>query len=179
MKDRDVDTHLKQHLSGDSPREEFRQRVLFDSTAEFVRIRRRRSAWRSALWAAAALLIIGVAFLGGRLSVPRTLPDRTDTAQPVIAQTDGVTVPDELVAWLDAARLFQHLGMEDRMARAVEQAGRLLPADTSVADGQTLQVFAAAGSIENQTERVTPMGISGPQPSAESVNQILAQSLGD
>jgi hypothetical protein len=68
--------------------------------------------------------------------------------------------------------------MEDRMARAVERAGRLLPVDIFVADGQTLRVFAA-GSIENQTERVEPMGVSGPQPPAESINQILAQSFGD
>jgi hypothetical protein len=65
------------------------------------------------------------------------------------------------------------------MARAVERAGRLLPADTVIADGQAGQVFAATRSIENQTERVEPMDMSGPQPSAESVNQILAQFFGD
>jgi hypothetical protein len=68
--------------------------------------------------------------------------------------------------------------MQDRMARAVERAGRLLPADAFMADSRTMRVFAA-DSIENQTEHVEPMGISGPKPSAESISQILAQSFGD
>ncbi|MFC1604570.1 hypothetical protein ACFL5F_06030 [Planctomycetota bacterium] len=178
MKDRDVDKHLRQYLSGDSPREMFKQQVLRDSTAEFVRVQRRRSAWRRAELAAAAILIAGLAFLGGRLTVPPTLPTSVDVATQAGAEPDGVNVPSELVAWLEAARLFRQLGMEDRMARAVERAGRLLPADKFIADGQTLRVFTA-GSIENQTECVELTGMSGPQPSAESINQILAQSFGD
>jgi hypothetical protein len=107
------------------------------------------------------------------------LPGSMDVPPLAADGPDGVNVPSELVAWLEAARLFRQLGMEDRMARAVERAGRLLPVDTFIADGQTLRVFAATGSIENQTERVEPMGISGPNPSAESINQILAQCFGD
>lgn len=179
MKDRDVDTHLRQYLSGDSLREEFKQQTLHDSTAEFVRVRRRRSAWRRAELAAAAILIGGVAFLSGRLSMPRTLPRSMYVVPRATAESDGVTVPSDLVAWLDAARLFRQLGMEDRMARAVERAGKLLPANTFIADGQTLRVFATAGSNENQRERVELMGISGPHPSAESISQIIAQSFGD
>jgi hypothetical protein len=179
MKDKDADTHLTQHLSGEPPREAFRQQVLRDSTVEFARASRRRSTWRRAAMTAAAVLIVGVAFLGGRLSVPRTLPGRTDVAPRATADSDGVTVPSDLVAWLEAARLFRQLGMEDRMARAVERAGRLLPVDTSIADNQTLRVFVATGSIENPKERVEPMDISGPNPSAESISQILAQSFGD
>ena len=178
MKDRDADTHLMQHLSGEPPREAFKQQVLRNSTAEFAWVCRRRSAWRRAKIAAAAILIAGFAFLGGRLSSPNALPPGEFDVPPVVAESDGVNVPNELVAWLEAARLFRHLGMEDRMARAVERAGRLLPVDTYIADGQTLRVLAA-GSIENQTELVKPMGTSGPLPSAESVNQILAQSFGD
>ena len=177
MKDRDADTHLMQYLSGDSPREAFRQQVLRDSMAEFVRVRRRRSALRRAELAAAAILIAGVAFLSGRLAVPLTLPGSVEIAPRAAAEPDGVTVPTELVAWLEAARLFRQLGMEDRMARSVERAGRLLPVETVIADGQAGQVFAAR-SIENK-KRMELMGISDPQPSAESVNQILAQSFGD
>jgi len=178
MKDRDADTHLTQHLSGEPPREAFRQQALRDSTAEFVRVRRRRLAWRRAQIAAAAVLLAGVAFLGGQLSVPRTVPGNVDV-QPLAAdKSDGVNVPSDLVAWLEAARLFRQLGMEDRMARAVERAGRLLPVHAVIADDQTVRVFAA-GSIENQKERVELMDLQGPQPSAESINQILAQALGD
>ncbi|MDH4239835.1 MAG: hypothetical protein OEW48_09750 [Phycisphaerae bacterium] len=178
MKDRDTDTNLMQHLSGEPPREAFKQQALRDSTAEFIRVWRRRSAWRRVKLAAAAVIVAGVAFLGGRLSMPGAPVGNVAEAPQPVVESDGVTVPTELVAWLEAARLFRQLGMEGRMARAVERAGRLLPADTFIADGQTLRVFAA-GSIENQTERVEPMGISGPHPSAESINQILAQSFGD
>jgi hypothetical protein len=178
MKDRDADTHLMQHLSGEPPREVFKQQALRNSTAEFVYVCWRRSAWRRAGIAAAAILIAGVAFFGGRLSVPRTLPRSMDAAPWAATESDGVNVPSELVAWLEAARLFRQLGMEDRMARAVERAGRLLPVDTVIADGQAGQVFAATRSIENQ-KRMELMGMPGPQPSAESVNQILAQFLGD
>jgi hypothetical protein len=178
MKDRDADIHLRQHLSGNQPREAFKQQTLLDSTAEFIRIRRRRSAWWRVELAAAAILIAGLAFLGGRMSVPRTLPNSMNIPQWVTDKSSGVNVSSELVAWLEAARLFKRLGMQDRMSRAVERAGRLLPSDTFIANDQTLQVFAA-GSIGNQTERVEPTGILGPHPSAENINQILAQSFGD
>jgi hypothetical protein len=128
--------------------------------------------------AVAAVLTIGIAFVAGRVTAPVTVPGAEIIAQRQGAELDGVTVPAELVAWLDAARTFRHLGMQDRMARAVERAGRLLPADAFIAEGGTMRVFAT-DSMESQTERVEPMGISGPNPSAESISQILAQSFGD
>ena len=178
MKDRDTDTNLKRHLSGEPPREAFKQQVLRESAAEFIRVWRRRSAWRRAKIAAAAVLIAGVAFLGGQMSVQPKLP--TDVDVTIQADTDdGVNVPIELVAWLDAARLFRQLGMEDRMARAVERAGRLLPPDIVLADGQARPVLDAAKSIENQKKFMELMDLQGPQPSAESINHILAQYFGD
>jgi len=176
MKDKDADTNLTQNLSSEPPRDAFKQQLLHESTAEFIRVWRRRLAWRRAKFAAAAVLIAGVAFLGGRLSVQPASPTTLNSAKQV--DTDSVNVPTELVAWLEAARLFRQLGMEDRMGRAVERAGRLLPAGTFIADGQVRQVFAAE-SIENQIERLELMGISGPHSSAESINQILAQAFGD
>jgi hypothetical protein len=177
MKDTD-DRLLVQHLSGDPPDKAFKEQELRDSLAAFNQVRWLRSAWRRGKLAAAAVLIAGVAFLGGRLSIPSKPIGNVVEARRPIVESDGVTVPTELVAWVEAARLFRQLGMEDRMARAVERAGRLLPADTFIADGQAGQVFAA-GFIENHTERVESMGMPGPHPSTESVNQILAQSFGD
>jgi hypothetical protein len=77
---------------------------------------------------------------------------------PVAAETQGVAVPNDLVAWLDAARLFHQLGMPDRMGRAVDRASRLLPAEaaaTTVACGT-----AAPG---REIEKITPEGGSGSQ----------------
>jgi hypothetical protein len=102
-----------------------------------------------------------------------------DAAPWAADEPDGVKVPSDLVAWLEAARLFRQLGMEDRMARAVERAGRLLPVDIVVADGEAVRVFAANRSAENQREPVELTDMQGPHPSAESINQILAQSFGD
>jgi hypothetical protein len=177
MKDTD-DKLLGQHLSGDPPDKAFKEQTLRDSIAAFNQVRRLRSAWRRVKLAAAAVLVAGFAFLGGRLSMPGTPIMNVAEAPQHVVETDGVNVPTELVAWLEAARLFRQLGMEDRMARAVERAGRLLPADTVIADGQAGQVFAA-GSIDNQTDRLELMGIPGPHSSAESINQILAQAFGD
>jgi hypothetical protein len=179
MEDRDVDTQLRQHLSGEPPREAFKQQTLRDSTAALVRVRRRRSAWRRAELAAAAILIAGVAFLGGRLSAPRALPRSVDVAPQAAAGSEGVTVPSDLVAWLDAARLFGQLGMEARMARAVERASRLLPVGTVTADVRAGHVFAADGCIEGGKRRVEPMDMLCPHSSADSVNHILAQLFGD
>ncbi|TKJ38649.1 MAG: hypothetical protein CEE38_02805 [Planctomycetes bacterium B3_Pla] len=188
MKDRDIDTHLRQYLSGDQPREAFKQQALRDSTAEFVRLRRRRSAWRRAEFAAAAVLIAGIAFIGGRLSVPRKLPRSLDIAPRVTAvpgtprgEPEGVIVPSDLVAWLDAAHLFRRLGMEERMARAVEHAGKLLPYDAMAANSITGQALAANDGdevIENQNKRSILAEILRPDESVEHVSGIMAQSFG-
>jgi len=181
MKNEDVDKYLSQHLSGSPPREAFKQQTLHDSTAEFVRVRRRRSAWWKAELAAAAVLIAGIAFIGGRLSAPRKLPRSVDVAPRAAAKTDGVIVPSDLVAWLDAARLFRRLGMEERMARAVERAGRLLPYDAVAANNMTGQTLAANGGdevIKDQSKNLILAEILGPHESVESVGGIMAQSFG-
>jgi hypothetical protein len=180
MKEKNVDKHLRQHLSGDPPREAFKQQALRDSTAALVRVRRRRSAWRRAELTAAAVLIAGIAFLGGRLSVPRKLPRSVDVAPRAAAEPDGVTVPSDLVAWLDAARLFGQLGMADRMAEAVESAGRLLPSDTVAASSEIGQSVTGIGDdvFENENERSILAEILRPDDSFENVGGIMAQSFG-
>jgi hypothetical protein len=181
MKDKDVDKYLREHLSGSAPREAFKQQTLRDSTAALVRVQRQRSVRRRAELAAAAVLIAGIAFLGGRLSVPRKLPRSVDVAPQAVAKTDGVNVPSDLVAWLDAARLFRLLGMEERMARAVEHAGKLLPYDAVTTINMTGQALAANGGdeiFENQNKHSILTDILGPHESVESISGIIAQSFG-
>lgn len=181
MKDKDVDKYLRQHLSGSPPREALKQQALRDSTAALVRVRRRRSAWRRAELTVAAVLIAGIAFIGGRLSVPHKLPRSVDVAPRAVAETDGVNVPSDLVAWLDAARLFKRLGMEERMARAVEHAGKLLPYDAVTTINMTGQALAANGGdevFENQNKHSILSDILGPHESVESISGIIAQSFG-
>jgi len=178
MNNQDMDRLLEQNFSGDPPGEVFRARVLLDSTEALTHHRRMVHTWRLAASSVAAVVIASVSFLLGRGSVGPLLPQ--SVTEPVVASTgETVAVPNELIAWLQAAQLFRQLGMEDRMARAVERAGRLLPVETVIADGQSLRVFAAARSIGNEEERVEPMGMPGPNPSVRNVDQILAQAFGD
>jgi len=178
MKDLNDDALLGQHLSGDPPRESLKDQTLRDSTAAFIRARELRRARRTFGRAAAAILIAGFAFLSGRFSAPTARIENISTPARHVAQSDSTTVPNELLAWLEAARLFRQLGMQDRMARAVERAGKLLPAGAFVADGHSPQSFAAVPA-EHQNESTESTDTPGPHPSAQSINRILAHSFGD
>lgn len=178
MDTRNTDEILEQAFSGDPPGRILRAKVLLDSTAALTHHRRTVHMWRGAAVSAAAVVIAAVSFLLGRGSVPPALPQ--EATQPVVASgAETVAVPSDVIVWLDAARFFGQLGMEDRMARAVERARRLLPADTIVAEGRIVQLVASAGTVGNCQESVEPMESPGPDPSVQSVNQILAQVWGD
>jgi len=128
--------------------------------AAFGQARQSRTWWRAGSLSVAALLVAGVSFLLGRHSLPKPAPETVPVMTPVAVQTQGVTVPDELVAWLDAARLFRQLGMPDRMGRAVDRASRLLPYDP--ATGAVACGTAAPGC---EIERITPGGGGATRPS--------------
>jgi hypothetical protein len=184
MKDNDVDKYLSQQFSGGPPREAFKQQALRDSTAALVRVRRRHSARRRAECAVAAVLIAGIAFIGGRLSVPRKMPRSVDVAPQAVAkaETDSVNVPSDVVVWLDAARLFKRLGMEERMIRAFEYASELTPYDavaTNSITGHDLAVNGGDEVFDNQNKHSILAEILGPHESVGSINGIMAQSFGD
>ena len=183
MKNKDVDKYLSQHLSGSPPREALKQQTLRKSTAALVRVRRRLSARRRAECAVAAVLIAGIAFIGGRLSVPRTLPGNVDVTPQAVAEaeTDSVNVPSDLVAWLDAARLFKRLGMEERMTRAFEHASELTPYDTVASISTTGQALAFTEDevFEDKNKHSILAEILGPHETVESISGIMAQSFGD
>lgn len=192
MKDNNVDKYLSEHMSSSAPREAFKKKALRDSTAAFVRVQRRRTAWRRAVFAAAAVLIAGIAFLGGRLSVPRSnlprnvsilhkLPRNVDITPGAVAEADGVNVPSDLVAWLDAARLFKRLGMEERMTRAFEKAGKLLPYEAVAEINMTGQAISVDSDVEEVFEDQNNSilaEILDPHESVESISGIIAQSFG-
>jgi hypothetical protein len=145
MNESEVEKLIERSLSAGRPREAFRARLLGDSTAALARSTRRRARWRKAGLAAAAVLIVGFSFLGGRLSAPRPQKQSAEVVVRTTPEPGGVTVPDELVAWLEAARLFRQLGMEDRMALAVDRAGSQLPRYTATAGNPMSASVAAAG----------------------------------
>jgi hypothetical protein len=145
VKSEDWDKLLERGLSGGPPRPGFREEVLANSVAAFVHARRSRTWWRAGSLSAAAVLIAGVSFLLGQHSLPAPV------AAPVAAEIRGVAVPNDLVAWLDAARLFHQLGMPDRMGRAVDHASRLLPFDMA-----TGAVACGTAALGGEVERITP-----------------------
>jgi hypothetical protein len=153
VKSEDWDKLLEQGLAGDPPRPGFREEVLADSVAAFVRGRRSRAWRRAGSLAAAAVLIGAVSFLLGRHSLPEPAPERAPVAAAIVTQAQGVTVPNDLVAWLDAARLFHQLGMPERMGRAVDRASRLLPADAT-----TTAVACSTAAPGCEIGKITPEG---------------------
>ena len=171
----DLDRLLAQTFSGDPPSPAFRAQVLRDSAVALRRARRSRARRQWGATSVAAVLLAGVSFLGGRLTMP---PSPTQTADPgpgAAPTSAGVAVPDELVAWLDAAQLFRRLGMEERMGRAIERAGKLRPYQTSLADDSAEHVFA------NVEEKGNPVGLAVlPRlyEPIQSTNGIMAHSLG-
>jgi len=182
MNDKDIDRLLEQSLSGDAPGQAFRDQVLRASSTAFVLARRRRARWpMMALATAAAVLIAGVSFLGGRYSVTRRSTGAPPGAPPVAtaaAPVDGtVVVPSELVAWVNAARLFKQLGMEDRVGRALDRVGRLMPPDTASADAGTKPVFTGGEAAGAGHE--TPPDGTDRRESFSVMNRIMAHSLGD
>jgi hypothetical protein len=171
---------IERGLSAQRPRRAFRDRLLGDSTAVVVRVARARARWRKAGLALAAVLVGAVSFLGGRLSAPRSLTPGADPAPRAAAEREGVTVPEDLIAWLNAARLFKQLGMEDRMARAVERAGKLLPQDAArieTAKGRALSAADDPGA-EKQSNPVGLAVLPRLYEPTRNINGIVAHSLG-
>ncbi len=179
MNDHDMDNLLERSLSGHPPGEVFRARVLLDSTAALVRHRQIVRTWHRAALSAAAVLIASVSFLIGRSSVEPRLSQ--PVAEPVVADAgDTVVVPKDLIACVSAARLFKQLGMEDRMNRALDSAGRLLPREAIAAGAAAGPVFLAASGdgIESHSGQVESGPKAGSPQSVESMNRILAGLLG-
>lgn len=180
MNQEDLNRLLEQGLSGDPPRPEFRDQVLRGSLATFAQRRRDHVIRRTAALSAAAVVIAGVSFLLGRYGAPRGQGQAAPVVTPVAVESPTVAVPSELVAWLDAARLFRQLGMEERMARAVDHAHKLRPYGTA-ADGETTESVVATGTgvAGSWGQGVGPRPKAGPHEPIESMNRVMAQSFGE
>jgi len=72
------------------------------------------------------------------------------------------------------------LGMQDRMARAVERAGKLLPYDAMATNYVTGQALATTRDevLENQSRPSILAEILSTHESVESISGIMAQSFG-
>jgi hypothetical protein len=180
MNHEDFDRLLEQGLTGDPPRPEFREQVLRSSLAMLARRRRNRVIWRTTALSAAAVVIAGVSFLLGRTSLTRPEPSTAAIPTRVAAEGQTVAIPSEVVAWLEAARLFGQLGMDERMGRAIDHAHKLLSYDIAIAGDATAPVVAVGGgAAESQAHRLGSGRRVDLHEPVENVNRIMAQSLGD
>lgn len=177
MNDQDMEKLLEQSLCGDPAGRVFRARVLLDSTTALRRARHGRARWRFAALGAAAVFIATMSFLLGRCSMPPGLPE--PAAKTAIADAaETVPVPSELVEWLQAARFFRQLGMEDRVALAYDRASKLAPYDS--AGTSHAQNVAVADRMPRRRRESAHSGPATAReaPSVEGAKSIIAQSFG-
>ena len=118
MNEFDIDKLIGDGLRGGTASNGFRERVLRESTGALMRGRASRNRLRAAGLTLGVVLIAAGAFAFGRLSV---------SGEVIAGQEDVTSVPRELVAWLDAGRFFEQLGMDERAERAYRKAGGLIP----------------------------------------------------
>jgi hypothetical protein len=129
MKSHDTNKLIADALSAGAASDAFKEHVLCDSTAAFTRGRALQRRLRTAGFTSLILLVATGAFFCGRLSAPGEAVDQQIVTQSNDEQDDSVMVSRDLVAWLDAARFFTQLGMEERATLSYKQASELIPYD--------------------------------------------------
>lgn len=129
MNNQDINKLIEDALSANSAGEAFKEQVLRDSTAALIRGRILRRQLRAAGLTLAILLATAAAFTCGRMSVSERVTHGQMIAQNVAEKDAGVRVSRDLVAWLDAARFFTQLGMDERAALSYRKASELIPRD--------------------------------------------------
>ncbi len=123
MNDLDFD-ELIGGLKKDSADDSFREQLLLKSQITLVRSRAVRHIIRVTGVSSCILLLVVGAFVCGRFTADGRTGDVT-----VANAGDNITVSAELVAWLDAGRFFERIGMQDRAVRAYKNASKLIPAE--------------------------------------------------
>ena len=152
MNNQDINKLIEDALSTDAAGEAFKEQVLRESAAVLIRGRVLRRRFRAAGLTLAILLATSAAFTCGRLSVS---DHRQAAVQTFGDKTDGIKVSRDLLAWLDAARFFTQLGMNERAAFSYRKASELIPRDTpdSLQAGFGIQ-SVLAGILQNyESER--------------------------
>lgn len=111
-------------LKKDPADDSFREQLLLKSQSTLVRSRAVRHTIRATGVSLCILLLVVGAFVCGRFTAVGRTEDVT-----VANAADNITVSAELVAWLDAGRFFERIGMQDRAVRAYKNASKLIPAE--------------------------------------------------
>jgi len=165
MKNQDMEHLIEDALSECSATDAFKENLLRSSTTTLVRGRILHRRLRTAGFALLIMLVTGAVFLCGRLSVPGKALNKQALVHDVDEQVEGVMVSRELVVWLDAARFFTQLGMQERAALSYRQASELIPYDVPARRQAGLELQSMLAGISPDCDN-------------EIFGKIIAQNFG-
>ena len=129
MSDFDIDKLISDSLTSGSASDAFRERLLCESTGALVSGRISQKRLRVAGLMLTIVLIAMGAFVCGNI---RGLHQGSAGKIGLLAVDENelrTSVPRELVAWLDAGRFFEGLGMQERAVKAYKTASGLIDPD--------------------------------------------------
>ena len=167
---RDIDDLLTQALQQDLPNAAFKARLKQESSRALIQAQQRRLWLRRSCMATAAVVMLSTAYLAGLNN------GHQDQPSPLLLAQGTVEVPQDLVTWLDAARFFTQLGMEQRATNAYRQAGLLATpeqTESPYAQQSPSSVATLLARCDQLTEQTQKQPTETNHPYA-----ILAQSLG-
>ncbi|MHC4168276.1 MAG: hypothetical protein ACYSWQ_15085 [Planctomycetota bacterium] len=116
MNDDYINNLLSQELQGSSLTPALSQQFLEQSSLALSRTCQRRRWTRRACYIAVLALGLAVGFAGGRIHKQHATP---------LTAANTIQVHQDMVAWLEAGRLFTQFNLEQRAGFAYEQASQL------------------------------------------------------
>jgi hypothetical protein len=154
MSDLDFDKLITEGLAQGQAGPPFRDRLKQESGQAIVKGHQRRLWYRRTGVACVVLLVSVSAFWSGRITTkPQSQKVPGAIASPK-QNEDTVLVARDLVTWLEAARFFRQLGMEERANRAFQLASALAPSMQSqhqMANQKTEARFVRGSQIEEKS----------------------------
>ena len=179
MNENDINDLLSSSLGGNSARKDFKEQLLQNSTAAFTRGRIFHQRLRTTGLISLIIIFTTAAYLSGRFSVSR----KTNERQIIVQHTnnDSISVSRDLIAWLDAAKFFTQLGMDQRAEFSYKQASQLIPVELPQYDLANMGQKSALAKILNDFDKNNLNITHQEQKEFETnkISRILAQNFGD
>ncbi len=163
MSNQDVNKLIEDAFNASPSNDAFKSQLLQDSTAVFIRDRTFKHRMRMTGLIVAILLVTTAAFFSGRISVTERITNQQVAVRTADEDKDSVRVSKDMVVWLNAARFFAQLGMEERAALSYKQASDLIPYDMPAmnqqADLGTQSLYSSIDSTKASIEQVRSTAI--------------------
>jgi len=192
MMDLDFDELITEGLIQGKAETAFRTRLKQQSGQAFIKGQQRRLWYRRSSLICVVLLVAMSAFYSGRATVKPHSPGKPIVSTDPGQNDDTILVARDLVTWLEAARFFKQLGMEERANKAFQLASNLTPSTerqhqtatqktgtrfaNSIHKENTLSSLLARCDTCTQTQRETK---AKPYPVFRRKHlSIIAQSIG-